>query len=362
MAYETRQYQTIYASIKAYIIANQSRITDFNQGSVIASEVEAFAREMALAYSEVRAGFSEVIRKMAFTVFGLTKQEPQYAIGSVTFSRSTTTESIMIPLGTQVSTVGGVIFETTAAVTLGVGVASASVGVKAVDYGKSGNVPAGSVTVFVSGIAGVDAVTNQGNIGGGVDEESDSEYLIRFRVFLLGLAKSNKYGIMIGALMDSRIRSAAVVEHFPPKIGLYNFTLYLDDGQGTVSPETIAAVKSIIDGNGTADNPGYRAAGINVDYLSPSIVYVNVVGSVVVSYAVELSEAKSLIESKIESFINGHLIGSDVIRAQLQKAILAFPWVLDLSITTPNANIAITQGQIARIGTITMTYDQTEGD
>lgn len=362
MAFNVRQYQQIYDAIKAYIIAAQDRVTDFEPGSVISSEIEAFAREMALAYSESRAGFSEVLMKLPFSIFNIIKHPAQFAVGVVSFSRVLTVGSVTVPLGTQVSTAGGVIFETTAAVSMADGVASVNAAIKAVESGKSGNVPAGTITILVSGLSGIDSVVNASNVGGGVDEESDAEYLSRFRTYLLGLAKSNRWGVITGALNNPALRSASLVEHFPPKSGLYNFTLYLDDGSGTVSQPVIDAVKASVDGDGTAESPGYRAAGINVDYLAPSSVPVSVIGSVVVSFAVELSEAKSTIDAAVLEFLNSKIIGEDVIRAQMQKIILNYPWVLDLDISSPAGNIAISEGQIARAGTITLAYSQSSGE
>lgn len=362
MVFNLKQYQVIYEDIKAYIIGAQDRITDFTAGSVISSEIEAFAREMALLYSDARAGFSEVLAKLAFSVFSITKNAAQYAVGTITFSRAITTASVTIPFGTQVSTSGGVLYETTASAVIPSGTGSVSVPIKAVESGKSGNVPAGTITVLVSGLAGVDEVFNQGNVGGGVDEETDAEYLSRFRAFLLGLGKSNRWGIIYGALLNPALRSAALVEHFPPKSGYYNFTLYLDDGSGTVSSTTIAQVQSVIDGDGTAANPGYRAAGINADYLAPTAVPVDVAGTVVVSFAVDLEEAKNILNTAVLTHLNAKVIGEDVVRAQIQKAILSNPWVLDLDITVPAANISIGQNQIARAGTVTLFVSQSAGE
>ena len=359
--FNLRQYRDIYTSIKNYIIAHQNRVSDFNTGSVISSEIEAFSREMALVYSEARSGFSEVLTKMPFTIFNLSKHPSQKAIGTVTFSRVSTVGAISIPEGTQVSTAGGVIYETTAAGSMANGVGSVNVAVRALNVGTEGNVPAGTVTVFVSWISGVDAVINYSSVGGGVNEETDSEYLSRFRAYLLGLPRSNIWGLISGALENPALRSASVVEHFPPRAGLYNLTLYLDDGQGTVSPTTIAEVKAHIDGDGTAESPGYRAAGINVDYLAPSIVTVGVTGTVYFSYEVAADEAKYLVDAKVLEFLNAHIIGQDVIRAKLQKTILDFPWVLDLDLVTPAANTTISDGQIARSGTISLTYQQISG-
>lgn len=361
-SFNLKQYSEIYNAIKAWIIAHQSRVTDFNTGSVIASEIEAFAREMSILYSEARSGFSEVLTKMPFTIFGISRHPSQKAVGTVTFSRVNTTGEVVITTGTQVATAGGVVYETTAAGTMANGASSVSVAVRAVYAGSTGNVPAGTVTVFVSSLPNVDAVINYNPIGGGVDEETDAEFMSRFRAYLLGLAGSNRYGLISAALQNPALRSASVVEHFPPKSGLYNLTLYLDDGNGSVSSPIIDAVKAVVDGDGTETNPGYRAAGINIEYAAPSPVSIPVTGTVYYTYEVASDEAKSLIDAAVLSFLNEHTIGQDVIRAQLQKTILDFPWVVDLDITVPEGNTAIGNNQIARAGTVTLTYVQVAGE
>ncbi len=360
-SFNLKQYRDIYNSIKLWIIAHQSRISDFNEGSVIASQIEAFARELAMTYSQARAGFSDVLTKMPYTIFGISRHAAQYAIGTVTFERVLTTEVVTISIGTQVATSGGIIYETTELKSMAAGVDHVDVAVRALEAGSNGNVPAGTITVPVSSVDGVDTITNYGSVGGGVNEETDAEYLARFRAYLLGLAKSNTWGLVSGALLNPALRSASIIEHFPPRSGLYNLTLYLDDGAGTVSATTIAAVKNVVDGDGTAENPGYRAAGINVDYLAPSIVTVDVTAEVYFSYDVSSDEAKSLIDAAVLEFLNAHIIGEDVIRAQLQKVILNFPWVLDLDVSDPTGNTAIGSGQIARAGTIAITYTQVAG-
>lgn len=362
MNFDLKQYRDIYEDCKAWIIAHQDRVTDFSEGSVISSEIEAFARELALLYSEARAGFSEVLMKLPYSIFNLEKNPAQYAIGQETFSRVDTTVAVTVAVGTQVATAGGVVYETTEEGVISIGSASITLPIRALEKGKNGNVPAGTITVLVSGITGVDSVVNASNVGGGVNEETEVEYYSRFRSYLLGLARSNKYGLISGALLNEALRSASIVEHFPPKSGFYNLTLYLDDGSGTVSNTTIAEVKQVIDGDGTAQFEGYRACGINIDYLAPTSVPVNVTGTVIVSYAIDLTEAKTIIDNAMTEHLNGKIIGNDVRRADLQRVVLSYPWIIDLNIGTPAENITINDGQIARAGTINLIYEQRTED
>jgi uncharacterized phage protein gp47/JayE len=359
MSFNLRTYSAIYASIKAYIIANQDIITDFNDGGVLSSEIEAFSRQLAQAYAEDRAGFTEVLKRLPYSIFDFSAKDAVAATGSVTFARTDTTAAVTISSGTQVSTTGGVVFETTADASMAIGTANVSVAVKAVTSGTTGNVSAGTVTTIVSSVD-ADSVTNSSAMSGGVDAETTSQMLSRFRSYIMGLSKSNKYGIMYAALLNTSVRSASVLEHFPPKSNLYNFTLYIDDGNGSASSEMIAVVKNIIDGDGTQTNPGYRAAGINCDILAPTILYQAVTATITVNYDVDVDEAKSTLGSAITSYINSLVLGETLIRSQLMKAILNYTYVTDIVISSPSDNVTADNSEIIRAGTITLTMDQEE--
>ena len=53
-------YKDIYDKAKNYIIANQDKITDFNDGSVISTLIEAFARILERFYIDTRRSTSAI--------------------------------------------------------------------------------------------------------------------------------------------------------------------------------------------------------------------------------------------------------------------------------------------------------------
>jgi hypothetical protein len=59
--------------------------------------------------------------------------------------------------------------------------------------------------------------------------------LRRFKYYINGLQGSNRYGIMAGVLGVEGVRSVSIDEHFPPKSNIYNFTVYVDDGTGSLT-------------------------------------------------------------------------------------------------------------------------------
>lgn len=123
-------------------------------------------------------------------LFSFGRQLGVRSTGIITFSRSEASNvDIRIPIATQVSaqvTVNGItrnyIFETTLDAILTAGELEVSAPIRAITPGVEYNVPANSITQFVSaGIFGITGVTNALPTTNGLDPETDAEYKVRFR-------------------------------------------------------------------------------------------------------------------------------------------------------------------------------------
>lgn len=109
-------------------------------------------------------------------LIGVPRRDAQKATGTVAFSRaSAAAQDYTIPAGTRVQTesTDPVAFETDAEATLTTGSTSVDVDVTAVTAGQQGNVAAGTVTVLLSSVPGVESVENGADMTGGADGESD---------------------------------------------------------------------------------------------------------------------------------------------------------------------------------------------
>ena len=67
---EIKTFDEIYSDIMNFIISHQDKLTDFNDGSVLASQCEALGRELAELYIRTRVGFSTYLRSLPSSVFG----------------------------------------------------------------------------------------------------------------------------------------------------------------------------------------------------------------------------------------------------------------------------------------------------
>jgi len=106
------------------------------------------------------------------------------ATGTVTFSVAAVgTTSVVIPVGSSVSTATTppIIFNTLTTAIIGAGSATVDIPVQAVIGGVSGNVAANTISAKVSPLTGVAAVANLLSTTNGTDAESDQALIARFK-------------------------------------------------------------------------------------------------------------------------------------------------------------------------------------
>ena len=356
MAFAVKRYQTLLDDILNYIIANQDKVTDFNEGGVLTSECEAFSRVVESLYIDTRVGFDQGLVEVPFNAFDFSKKDGQKASGSVVFSRADTSGEVTIPIGIIISTPAGLKFLTTSIGTILDGNNdSNSVTIQAEEIGKDYVVPATTIAVIYTPVAGVETVNNPSATSGGLNQESNAEYLKRFQEFIEGLGKSNKAGLIAGAELVTGVRSASTVEHFPP-VSSYNITIYIDDGAGEASQVLIDAVVEKLIGEGTQEKPGYKGGGINLRVLAPTKVTIDVTVEITDDGSLSQTVIEYNVDQAINNYINNLLIGDDVYLNKLRAVIMNVDGILDISITLPAGNTTISNSQIARTGTIIITF------
>lgn len=185
----------------------------------------------------------------------LDRYPAEKATGDVVFSRSGTSGSVTIPVGTEVFVPGGgPKYVTTAVGTITSGnTDSGSVAIEAVEAGSDGSTDADTIT-GITGVTGVETVTNPAALTG-QDEESDDDYRARMKAWIRSLPRGTpdalKYAVLGATLPGSgTVRTVEVVELAGDDLG--KTYVYADDGTGTISetdnnsgsPETVIASAS----------------------------------------------------------------------------------------------------------------------
>jgi uncharacterized phage protein gp47/JayE len=333
-----------------YVIAHQDKLTDFNEGSVIRSLLEAPAREIASLYNKCIANLELYARQMAYAQFDFTRKIGIAASGSVVFSRKVANSaSITIPAGASVSVSDGTKF-----ITLTNGVIppyltdSNAVVASCSEIGIVGNVAVGQINTIDYSVYGVDGVRNDIAFSNGVDSESDADYHTRFSEFIAGLGKASVAGVRATALSVNGVVSVSLVEHYPAENG-YHFTLYAEDGSGSLAVAIKNELTSLIIGDDTTD--GVRACGVNGRILAPEIVRIDIHIIFKISGSIPSSIIENKIIKNITNYVNGLGIGEDYDKKVVYNFVIRQAGVFDVMTITPTTT-NITKRQIIRLGTL----------
>jgi|GEM_PF-1229954 len=351
---EVKSFGRIYSDMVNYIISHQDRLTDFNDGGVLTSQIEATAREIAMLYVACRVGFSTHLRSLPYSVFGFRMKEGVRASTRVVLSRSRPfAHATPIPAGTIVAA-GSLHFATTEAASVPSGETdSPSIPAAAQAVGEGFNVGAGAVSTIVSTLpADIVTVDNPDPATGGENAEDWAAYMDRFADYILGLQRTNASGFLSGLLDAGIIRSMSRVEHFPPLDGIWNMTLFLEDGSGGMTPEALADARNTIDGNFLEGIGGYRPPGVNIRYLTPTIVPITVDVTVHTNpdlvKDIDLSVVIAEVTETVRKFVNGLKIDESVLVSDLIVVLMRMPIIDNVRVSLPTADVEIRYDQIAR--------------
>ena len=138
-------------------------------------------------------------------------------------------------------------------------------------------------------------------------------------------------------------------------------SVYVDDGSGGASEETIAAVKLAIEGDGTELHQGHLAPGVNVRVLPPQTVPVNF-KIIVYVYRADIVGAETEIKRVIAEYVNSLTIGKSLIISDIIARIRALPFTRDVEILSPTENGNIGSDQIFRLGSTDIEIRETANE
>src|SRR5690242_20752207 len=104
MSFQMKTFNMIVASMVNWFGANQSEVTDFNQGSVARTLIEAFSSELAEVYFRIFSALEEAQAEAIYAAFDFPRKSATSASGVVLFQRETLTNTpISISSGSQVA-------------------------------------------------------------------------------------------------------------------------------------------------------------------------------------------------------------------------------------------------------------------
>lgn len=297
--------------------------------------------------------------------FGVTRLPAVPATGTVTFSRFTTTQQVVVPIGATVQTSDGTqqftvtIDTTNPAYNAGLGgyVIAAGVGnvtapVQAVTAGAAGNAVAGSVTVIAGAIAGVDTVTNTAAFVNGADAESDAALRTRFIAYVASLSKATKNAVIYAVTSIKQGMVCALVENqtYAGATQYGYFYVVVDDGTGSPPSTLLSSVANAID----AVRPVCSTFGV----FAPVVVNASVAMTISTATGYDHTSTATLVKNALTSYINSLPLGTTLPFSRLaQVAYDASPGVTNVTGVTLNSgtsDLTATSQQVIKASTITV--------
>jgi hypothetical protein len=309
-----------------------------------------------------------------FAQYGFTRLAPTAASGQVTFSRFTTTQQAVVPVGSIVQTGDGsqqyqVVVDTTNAAysaTLGgfviaAGSASVTCSVVSITAGSnslslpdsSGNVSAGAISALYQSIPFVDTVTNALAFVNGVNAETDAAARIRFVGYLASLARATKAAIGAAITALGANFTYSITEN-QTKAGVTQmgyFFVVVDDGTGAPGSTVLSAVYNAVD----AVRPFTSTFGV----FAPTVVNATVVMTLkTTSTGVDHATTCSLVQTALLSYINTLPLGATLPYFKLgQIAIDASSDVLSVLTLTVNggtSDLTVTNQQVIKSSSVSV--------
>jgi hypothetical protein len=95
--------------------------------------------------------------------------------------------------------------------------------------------------------------------------------------------------------------------------------------------------------------PGYRAGGIRVQVLPPTINSISVVGGISALPGWNPATVATAVGAAISEYVNALGIGEDVILAEIIARAMAVAGVYDIALSEPTENLAIPNDSLARL-------------
>jgi uncharacterized phage protein gp47/JayE len=371
MAFQIKDFRSISASMVNWMKATQQKLTDFNQGSVARTLVEAPAAEIDELYQQMFIGLKEAIPVSVYNSFGFDAITELPATGLIRVSVTAAAVPITIPAGTTFSLpFGDVTYTSNNDVTIAPGGTYADVLVTCSVTGAAGNLLPGQSFTAEPTIGGFQSAQNLAAFISGVDTETAEARKNRFNAFIAALPRGTvaalTYGLSLVNLTDAsgsqieRVASSSIVEPWvtddTQPIALVH--CYIHNGVGGTSGDLVNRAIEVIhgyyDANGVAV-PGWKAAGVKVEIYAATEVLVPVAGVLTAIAGYDKATLISQAEQVVYSYILTLPIGAAAIKSELIALVMEIDGVFNITFSDPSDDVAADQQTKLMPGAIALT-------
>jgi uncharacterized phage protein gp47/JayE len=370
LAFQLKDWRSIVASMVNHLRAVQSRLTDFNVGSVARTLVEAPAVEIDELYQQMFFGLKESIPVAIYTSFDFARLPAAAAYGDVRlYLASAATTAVVIPAGTVVRVPGGAVgYATQTQAVIAQGQTQVSARVAADTSGVAGNASAGTITALDAPISGV-SVVNDAAFVTGRDEETDAERKIRFAQYVAALSRAPlaaiEYGARTVALYDElggigeRVVSAKVIEPYLSNsaLPLGYCNCYVWNGVDGASAALVAEAQRVIDGYVAPDGTrvmGWKAAGVVCAVAAVTVRHEPVTITVTAEADHEAADLMAPVAEVLGAYLTALEVGEKALVAEMIGRVMAVSGVYNARLAAPAGDVAPGGSGKIMPGTITV--------
>ncbi|ATI15621.1 baseplate J-like protein [Bordetella phage vB_BbrM_PHB04] len=372
MAFQIKDFTSIVASMINWMKSTQSKVTDFNVGSVVRTVVEAPASEIDELYQQMHNGLKEAIPAATYFSFDFDALPALPATGMVRVTIASNASDVLISSGTTVSYLNGDIdYTVNQDVIIPAGDTFADVLVTAATAGAAGNVAAGTQFTLSPAPTGFVSATNLSPWSNGTDAETEDDRKLRFRAFVQSLNRGTvaalEYGLKTTSLTDAsgnvteRVVSASIVEPWKDIDSSMPISLvecYIHNGVGSTSSVLVNRAREVIygyyDSSGKAV-PGWKAAGVKVEVYAAVEQTVDVIGDLTALPGYDKPTLVTQATEAVYAYIQGLEIGAPAILSEIIAIIMDIEGVYNFVPSAPTADTTVDKKTKLMPGAITIT-------
>lgn len=361
MSFQLKDFASIVASMINRAKATQSRVTDFEVGSVARTLMEAPGIEIEQFYQRMFAGIMDAIPVSIYRGFQFDVEDPVKARGLavITFGGPLAT-AFTVPVGTIfINRTTNQRYLSIANVVAPIGATSVSLTIEAERVGSSYNVGPGQITLAANLRPPIGStISNEAILTGG-DGESDEERAARFLLYIQSISRGTSFSVRYAAGTAKVRNYIGEVVEYVTRVDLVEtpgfVQVYIYGSDAVPSTDLIAAVMLLMDGyydrGAGAYVPGYRPIGVDVAVLPMTEQLISLTVSVVLAAGYTLAEVSESVEAAVGAAISDTLAGQTLFVDALRNAALTVPGVAQALVSTTTntlcpANIVFKPGTI----------------
>ena len=338
MQLQLQNFSTLVNNAAAAVQGAAAQLVDLTVGSTLRAILEANASialwlqwlilqvlRMTRASTSSAADLDSWMADYAFTRLPATA-----AGGGVTFSRFTSVGSAFIPVGMSLRTADAsqtFLVQADAShpnwvagqsgYMISVGMTSATVPVKAVVAGQSGNVQAGTISLVATSLPGVDTVSNAVALVGGIDAEADAAFRVRFVDYIASLSRATTTAVRAAIASVELGLNFTVTENVAADGSSQpgGFLAVVDDGTGSPLPSLLTRVAAAIE--------AVRPVGTTFAVIPPTLVNAAITLAVSSDGSVSHGAAVTAVRNALSSYVSRLPIGAPLLFARITQIAFA---------------------------------------